>query len=136
ILECTLIPRHSGTDKVSYFDLLCLYCVHGRHLTNPATILLRSLARPHQGGHTTRLDMGSYVCRMAYCLQVFDTFPVQLLTLSPKRMPYTMCDMQTSGTVTFEAPPSWSHRLRRIASCTEGRGHLEISHHASLDRQF
>ncbi|KAL8233296.1 hypothetical protein R6Q57_003074 [Mikania cordata] len=51
IVGSTLIPRNSGKDKVSSFDLFCLYCIQGRHPENLATIILASFTassgRPH-----------------------------------------------------------------------------------------
>ncbi|KAL8240338.1 hypothetical protein R6Q59_013693 [Mikania micrantha] len=97
ILACTLISRHSGKDKVSYFDLFCLYCIQGRHPANLATILLTSFARPRLGGHTTRLDMGPYIGHLAHRLRVFTTYPVEHVTVGPETSPYALYDMQTSG---------------------------------------
>ncbi|KAD5508382.1 hypothetical protein E3N88_16085 [Mikania micrantha] len=108
ILTSTLIPRHSGKDKVSYFDLFCLYCLHGRRPANLATILLTSFARMCRGGHTARLDMGPYIYRLADRLGVLDWYPIEHLTLDPETVPYALHDMQTSGMVMWDVPPQWA----------------------------
>ncbi|KAL8239968.1 hypothetical protein R6Q59_016535 [Mikania micrantha] len=111
ILGSTLIPRSSGKDKVSSFDLFCLYCIQGCHPANLATILLTSFARPRRGGRTTRLDMGPYIGHLAHHLRVFLTYPVEHVTRGPETTPYELYDMQTSGMVTFDALPRWMPML-------------------------
>ncbi|KAL8204335.1 hypothetical protein R6Q57_009958 [Mikania cordata] len=93
IVGSTLVPRHSGKDKVSYFDLFCLYFLQGRHPANLATILLASFARPRRGGHTARLDMGSYIGHLVHRLRVFLTYPVEHVTVGAETSPYALHDM-------------------------------------------
>ncbi|KAL8208628.1 hypothetical protein R6Q57_008040 [Mikania cordata] len=107
IVGCTLIPRNSGKDKVSSFDLFCFYCIQGRHPANLATILLALFVRPSLGGHMARLDMGPYIGHLAHSLRVFLTYPREHVTLGPETTPYALYDMQTTGMVTFDTPPCW-----------------------------
>ncbi|KAL8199990.1 hypothetical protein R6Q57_011329 [Mikania cordata] len=107
IVGSTLIPRNSGNDMVSSFDLFCLYCIQGRHPANLDTILITSFARPRRGGRMACLDIRPYIGHLAHSLRVFLTYPREHVTLGPKSTPYALYDMQTAGMVTFDTPPRW-----------------------------
>ncbi|XP_076901115.1 uncharacterized protein LOC143555456 [Bidens hawaiensis] len=106
IVAYTIASRHSGRDKCSNFDLLCLLSMINSREANITMLLLTSFARVQSiHGASAQLALGPYITRIAETLGVFDRYPTDYFTLGPATQPFPLADTQRIGICTYDNPP-------------------------------